>query len=104
MSDNKPKPGTFAKTLKLFLLIFVILLVPIVMDQAEVDRETVRVVGRVAAGITGILFLYGIFTKLMKGLGVVVLLLIGMVVLVSEGQVDAPRVKDWFGERSSSGK
>ena len=33
---------------KLFLMIFVVLMVPLVMDQADVDREAVRTVGRVA--------------------------------------------------------
>jgi hypothetical protein len=99
MSDQKSQPGTIGKTFKLFLVIFVMLLVPMVMDQAEMDRETVKMAGRVAAGLTGILFLYGIFTKMLKGLVfVVLLLLVGAVVLVSEGQIKAPRV---FG---SSGK
>ena len=99
MSKEQGKPGGLSKTLKLFLLIFVVLLVPVVMDQAEVNRETVRLVGRVAAGITTLLFLYGIFSKLLKVLAFVVLTMIALAFLVSEGQVKAPRVMDWFASR-----
>lgn len=100
MAENNSKPSTVGKTFKLFLLIFVVLLVPVAMDQAEMDRETVRMVGRVAAGITAVLCLYGIFKKMMKAFAIVVLVLIGLTVLVSEGQLKAPRVKALF----SSGK
>jgi hypothetical protein len=104
MAEKTAKPSTVGKTLKLFLLIFVVLLVPVVMDQAEVDRETVRMVGRVAAGITAAMCLYGIFNKLLKAFAFVVLGLIGLTVLVSEGQLKAPRVKALFGGEHSSGK
>lgn len=104
MSDKKPAPGTAKRTFKLFLLIFLVLLVPVVMDQAEVDRETVRTVGRVAAGITGALFCYGIFTKLLKTLAFVVLALIGTVVMVSEGTIKAPRLTEWWSTRGSEKK
>ncbi len=101
MSEKQAKPGTVRRTIRLFLWIFVILLVPMAMDQGGVDPETVRWTGRVAAGGTVVLCLYGIFTKLLKTLAFVVLLLIGGVVLVSEGVVKAPRVTEWFSGRES---
>jgi hypothetical protein len=97
MADKKQGKGTLGKTLKLFAIIFVVLLVPMVMDQFDMDREDVKLVGRIAAGLAIVLFLYGIFSKLFKVLAFVVLLLIGGVVLVSEDQVKAPRVKELFG-------
>lgn len=104
MSDEKAKSSSIGRTLKLFLLIFVVLLVPMAMDQAEVDRETVRTVGRVAAGLTGLLFCYGIFAKLLKVLAFVVLALIASVVMVSEGKLKAPRVKELFAERAADAR
>ena len=103
MSNEPKKPGALKKGFKLFLLIVVALLVPIVMDQAEVDPEKVRLVGRVAAGLTILLFLYGIFTKVMKIMGFLALVLIVLVVLVVEGKVKAPRVKEWFTTRDAGG-
>ena len=96
MSENQGKPSRIGKTFKLFLLTFVVLCVPVVMDQAEVNPDTVRLVGRVAAGVTALLVLYGIFTKILKIMGFVIVILLALVFLVSEGHVQAPRVKNWF--------
>jgi len=102
VSDKNAKSSSLGRALKLFGLIFLVLLVPLVMDQADVDHETVRTVGRVAAGLTGLLFCYGIFTKLLKVLAFVVLALIASVVMVSEGKVKAPRVREFFAERADA--
>ena len=99
MAETKSKPGTAKRTFRLFLIIFVALLVPLVMDQAEVDRETVRQAGRIAAGVTLLLSLYGLFTKALRALAFVVLALLGVMVLVSEGVIDAPRL---FSDRPDS--
>jgi|SoiMethySBSTD1v2_1073268.scaffolds.fasta_scaffold830530_2 Na+/glutamate symporter len=99
MADKSKKPGFFGRSFKLFLTIFVVLLVPVVMDQAEVDRETVRMVGRVAAGISIALLLFGMFTKALKMLGIGIFVLITVVVMISEGSLKAPRVTDWFQSR-----
>ena len=96
MAENQGKSGGRGKAFKLFAIIVVILLVPLVLDQAEVDGEAVRQVGRVAAGLAGLLFLYGIFSKVMKVLAFVVVALITYVVLVSEDQLEAPRLKELF--------
>jgi hypothetical protein len=100
MADQKPQSSQLGKSLKLFLTIFLLLLVPIAMDQTGVERETVRLVGRVAAGLTLVLFGYGVISKLFKVLGFLVVILIGLVVLIAEGQLDVPRVKDFFAERT----
>lgn len=91
-SDQAPRKGALGRALKLFLTMFVILLVPIVLDQVEVDEETVRIVGRVAAAVVFVLFLYGIFTKLLKVLGIVIAVLTVLAVLVSEDVIEAPRL------------
>jgi len=89
---QKSGKGPIRRTLRLFLIIFLVLLVPMVMDQIEMSPEHVKLAGRIAAGLAIVLFLYGIFSKLFKVLAFVVLLLIGGVVLVSEGEVKAPRL------------
>jgi hypothetical protein len=102
MSDKPQKGKSGGKTLKLFGLIVLILLVPLTMDQFDVDREQVRLAGRIAAGGAGLLFLYGLFAKLMKVLGFVVMLLIGGVVLVCEQQIEMPRLKKLFENRGET--
>jgi len=100
VSENQGKPSRVGKTFKLFLLTFVALCVPIVMDQAEVDPEKVKLAGRIAVGVTALLVLYGVFTKMLKIMGFVIVILLVMVFLVSEGHLKAPRVKNWFAART----
>jgi len=96
MTQNQKKPGGLGKVFKLFLLAFLALAVPMVMDQAEVNPETVRLAGRIAAGVTVLLVVYGIFTKMLKVMAFVIVVLLGLVLLVSEGHLHTPRVKSWF--------
>ena len=100
MSEKESKPGAIKKKIKLFLMIFVVLLVPMLMDQAEVDPETVRWAGRIAAGITVLLTVYGLMAKVFRTIVYVILGLVGLVLLVSEGYIKAPRVTNWFSSRS----
>ena len=102
VNENQGKPSRVGKTFKLFLLTFLMLCVPMVMDQAEVNHETVRLVGRIAAGVTAFLVLYGIFTKMLKIMGFVIVVLLVLVFLVSEGHLQAPRVKNWFTTRTAN--
>ncbi len=104
MAENQSQPKSTGKTFKLFLLIFVCLAVPIAMDQVDIDREKVRLVGRIAVGVTALLFLYGLFTKMLKVMAFVVLLLITLVFLVAEGHVKAPHVKEWFADKAAARK
>jgi hypothetical protein len=101
MAENtQKKKGLGSRALKLLGIIVVVLLIPLTMDQFDVDRDQVKIVGRVAAGGSGLLFLYGVFTKLLKVMAFVVLLLIGGVVLVCERQIEMPRLKALFAERA----
>jgi predicted branched-subunit amino acid permease len=102
MADNaQPKSRLSSKALKLLGIIVIVLLVPIVMDQCDVDEDKLRLAGRIAAGVAGLVFFYGMISKAMKLLGFVfVAVLIGGVVLVSERQVKMPRLKAFLSERA----
>ena len=102
MTQNQKKPSGLGRVLKLFLLAFLALAVPMVMDQAEVDPEKVRLAGRIAAGVTVLLVLYGIFTKMLKFMAFVIFVILVLVLLVSEGQLRTPRVKNWVAARTAS--
>ena len=98
MSDKQQKkPGAIKRTIRLFLVIFVILLIPVSMDQSGVDPETVRLVGRVAGGLTLLLILYGLFTKVLKFAGFLLLIVLALVVLMSERQLEFPRLSEMLG-------
>ena len=99
MSEKQSKPGVVGRKFRLFLLIFVVLLVPMVMDQAELDRDSVRLAGRIAAGATLALLIWGIFAKLFRVFAFVLIALIGLVFLISEGHIKAPRLTAWIAER-----
>jgi hypothetical protein len=103
MSESKQgkSSGTVGRSLKLFAAIFLVLLVPMAMDQAGLTRETVQMAGRIAAGITLLLVLYGIFAKLFRVFAFAVLALIALVVLVSEGKLEAPRLTELLGSSST---
>lgn len=104
MAKHVEKSGGLAKALKLFLLILVVLLVPMAMDQLEVEREQVQLVGRVAAVTALLMLAYGVFKKVLKLLGFVVLALITLEFLVAEGELKAPRIQQWFADRAPGGR
>ena len=104
-NETQGRPGRLGKTFKLLLLAFAVLAVPVAMDQADLDRDTVRLAGRIAGGATGLLVVYGIFTKMLKVLSfLVVAAVLVLVFLVSEGHVQAPRVKSWFAAHNEAKK
>ncbi len=99
MSEKQSTQSTIGRKFKLFMMIFLVLLVPLVMDQAEVDRDTVKWAGRIAAIVTVLMSVYGLMAKVFKTFIFVILGLVGLTFLVSEGYVKAPRVTEWFAER-----
>ena len=104
-NETQGRPSRLGKTFKLLLLAFAALAVPVAMDQADVDHEKVRLAGRIAGGATGLLVVYGIFTKMLKVMSfLVVAAVLVLVFLVSEGQIHAPRVKGWFGAKVEARK
>ena len=104
MAENEQQSKSSGKTFKLFLFIVLLLAVPIVMDQVEIDREKVKLAGRIVVGVSVLGFVYGLFTKVMKVMGFVTFLLIALVFLVAEGHVKAPRAKDLFATRAAEKK
>ena len=90
-NDEKPKsrgPSTF----KLFLVVAILLLVPTTMEQLSMHQDTVKQVGRVCVGIALLFFAYGIFSKVMRFTGVVILVLIVARVLANEGVIELPKL------------
>lgn len=90
-NDEKPKsggPGAF----KLFLWVVLLLLIPTTMEQLSMHEDTVKLVGRVCVGIGALFFLYGIFSKVMKISGLVILILIGARALANEGVIKVPKL------------
>lgn len=92
MAEKTAKPSMLGKALKLFLLILLVLLVPLVMREFDPDPETLKITGRFAGGSGLAMLLYGIVTKIMKAFAFVVLALLVGVGLVSEGVIEAPKV------------
>ena len=94
MASNKKKSllGRF----KIALAIFGIILVPMIMDQAQMNNEDVKLVGRVCGGIAGIFTIYGIFTKILGFFAITILAVIALAVLVSEDIIDAPHLMSYF--------
>ncbi len=81
-------PGTF----KLFLIVVILLLIPTTMEQLSMHEDTVRMVGRVCVGIALLFFLYGLLSKALRFVGLVLLVLIVARVLANEGVVEVPKL------------
>lgn len=97
----KDKKKSSFSTFKFVLVIIAILLIPMVMDQMEVSEEDVKIAGRICGGLAGLVTLYGILTKMLKVFAFIVVALIGLVALVSEGVIEAPRLTNLISEWSS---
>ena len=101
MSEPTTKPkGALGRAVGHFTMIFVVLLVPVIMDQSDVNPDTVRLVGRIAAGLTLLMLAYSLFSKALKVVGFLLLILLGLVLAMSEGHLKFPRLK----QAVSSGK
>lgn len=91
-NDDKSKssgPSTF----KLFLVVLILVLVPTAMEQLSMHEDTVRLVGRVCVGIALLCFAYGMFSKVMRFTGVVLLVLIVARLLANEGVIQIPKLR-----------
>lgn len=92
-SDEKQQKrgiGTF----KLVLIVLILLLIPTTMEQLEAHEDTVRAVGRVCVGIALLFFIYGLFSKALRFMGIVLLILIAGRVLANEGVVEMPKLRE----------
>jgi len=100
---ERPKsrgPGAF----KLFLAVVILLLVPTTMEQLSMHEDTVRLVGRVCVGVALLFFAYGLFSKVMRFTGVVLLILIVARLLANEGVIHFPKVLPKLEEAREKGR
>ena len=95
-ADKKP---TFFSRIKIVFVIVGIILIPIVMDQAKMNEEDVKIVGRVCGGIAGLFTIDAIIHKMLKIFAVIVLAIIALAVLVSEGVIEPPYLIEMFSGR-----
>ena len=95
-ADKKP---TFFSRIKIALVIIGIILVPMVMDQAKMNEEDVKIVGRICGGIAGFFTVYAIIHKTLKIFALIILAIIALAVLVSEGVIEPPYLMEAFSGR-----
>jgi len=88
-------PSTF----QFVLFALIIAIVGPAMHQLDVDKETVKLVGRACAAFAVALILWGFFTKMLRLVGFVLALIVGTSVLVSEGVIEPPKIADMIKEK-----
>jgi ascorbate-specific PTS system EIIC-type component UlaA len=98
-SEEKSKRGGLG-TFKLFLIVILLLLIPTTMEQLSMHQETVKQVGRVCVGIAALFFLYGLFTKALRFVGIILVILIGVRALANEGVIELPKLQQKLPSRS----
>ena len=79
---------------KLSLIVIILLLIPTTLEQLTNHQDTVRSVGRVCVGIALLFFLYGLLSKVIRFVGLVLLVLIVARVLANEGVVEVPKLRE----------
>lgn len=98
-SEEKSKKGGLG-TFKLLLIVVILLLIPTTMEQLSMHHETVKNVGRVCVGIAALFFLYGLFTKALRFVGIILVILIGVRALANEGVIEIPKLQERLPSRS----
>lgn len=92
---SKEKPTVVRKgpsTFQFVLFAGIIAVVAPAMQQFDVDKETVKIVGRACAGFVIALLVWGFFTKMIRLIGIVLGLIVATSVLVSEGVIKPPKI------------
>jgi O-antigen ligase len=103
MADKKSERrgiGTF----KLVLIVLILLLIPTTMEQLAANPDTVRNVGRVCVGIALLFFFYGLLSKALRFVGLVLLVLIAARVLANEGVVEVPKLRGKIEDARNEGR
>ncbi len=90
----KEKKRSSFSVLKIILVIFSIILIPIVMDQMDFSEADVAVAGRICAIIAGGFTVIGILARLLKVFAGIVISLIVLMVLVTENIIEAPKLME----------
>ena len=84
------KNTTLFSHFKILFVIIIVALIPVIMDQYQMNEGDVRTVGRVCAGLAAVFLVYGIFTKMIRLFSIVIIAIITLAVLISEGVIDPP--------------
>jgi len=92
MANAEKSKSRGPSAFKLFLIVLILLLVPTTMEQLSMHEDTVRLVGRVCVGIGLLFFAYGLFSKVMRISGLLILVLIVARVLANEGLIEVPKL------------
>lgn len=92
-SDEKSKRRGFG-TFKLFLIVVILLLIPTTMEQLSMHEDTVKQVGRMCVGIALLFFLYGLLSKALRFVGIILVILIGARALANEGVIKFPKLQE----------
>ncbi|MGC4074786.1 MAG: hypothetical protein QM760_20240 [Nibricoccus sp.] len=104
---SKEKPTVVRKgpsTFQFVLFAVIIAIVAPAMHQFDVDKETVKIVGRACAGFVIALIVWGMFTKMIRLIGIVLGLIVAASVLVSEGVIKPPKIADKIEKRVNDRK
>jgi hypothetical protein len=88
-------PSTF----QFVLFAVIIAVVAPAMQQLDIDKETVKIVGRACAAFAVALLLWGMFTKMIKVVGIVLALIVATSVLVSEGVIEPPKIAEMIKDK-----
>lgn len=87
----QPK-SQFWGSIRLFLIIVILVLIPIVMWEIDWQEENIRLVGRIVGALCLTLIAYGLIKHMTRVVLILALALIAVMVLVSEGLIDLPRL------------
>lgn len=92
MNNKEKSECKCSTTLNLFLVILVLILIPIVLHQIDFSSENVKIAGRICAGAALLLLIFGLFKNMVKIFALMLVALILVMILASEGIIDIPKI------------
>jgi hypothetical protein len=98
MTGQEERKSKLGPAIKLTFLCLCLLAIPVAAREAELDKEVLTWVARVCVGLVVLVLLVGLFKHSLRILAVLIALLALVIILATEGVIEAPRLMELLGK------
>jgi len=103
MAGKESRKSGLGTAIKLTFLCLCILAIPVAAREAELDPAQVTWVARGCVGVVLLILMVGLFKHTLKILAVLIALLAIVIVLATEGIIEAPKMMELLGKLGIGG-
>lgn len=103
MAGNEKGKSGLGAAIKLTFLCLCVLAIPLAAREADLDKEKLTWVARGCVGLVLLIVLIGFFKHTLKILAVLIALLAIVIVLATEGIIEAPKLMELLGKLGIGG-